>query len=124
VGSGGGYKMNKHLDSRTPKVEPKAYAKRPAGVAGIGSFYGDHVTNKGSSTGFKGEKLDGGRGYSPPVGPTNNVAAVGVGGGRKIYASGSQGQQGQAAPGNPPAVPSEHIIESFGPTYKTPRSWP
>jgi hypothetical protein len=38
VGSGGGYRMNKHVDSRAPKIEPKAYAKRPAGAAGIGSL--------------------------------------------------------------------------------------
>jgi hypothetical protein len=85
-----------------PKMEPKAYAKRPAGAAALGSFYGDHSTNRPGSTGFKGEKLDGGRGYSPPVGPTNNVKAVGVGGGRTVLGCGSQGTHGSPAPGGAP----------------------
>jgi hypothetical protein len=38
---------------------------------------GDHVTNK-DSTGYKGERMERGRGYAPPVGPIDNVAACGV----------------------------------------------
>jgi hypothetical protein len=100
-----------------PKSEPKPYAKRPAGAAALGSFYGDHTTSRPGSSGFKGEKLDGGRGYSPPVGPTNNVAAVGVGGGRQIHRTGSQGMQGQPAPGNPPSK-STDILNQFGPNIR------
>jgi hypothetical protein len=97
----GGIGSNKVTHRTAPKVEPKAYAKRPAGAAGIGSFYGDHTTNRPGSSGFKGEKLDGGRGYSPPVGPTDNVAAVGVGGGRTVSGCGSQGTHGATNPGSP-----------------------
>lgn len=97
---GGGYGSRQHRDVRAPKSEPKPYAKRPAGVAQIGNIVGDHVTNR-DSTGYKGERMDRGRGYSPPVGPTDNVAAVGCGGGRTVYASGSQGTQGSVNPGNP-----------------------
>jgi len=45
---------------------------------------------------------DGRRGYSGPVGPTDNVAAVGVGGGRIVRASGQQGQHGSVVQGKPP----------------------
>jgi hypothetical protein len=113
TGSGGGYHTKQHVDSRAPKTEPKAYAKRPAGAAGIGSFYGDHTTNRPGSSGFRGEKFD----DSPPIGPTNNVAAVGVGGGRDIHKSGSQGMQGRPAPGNPPAQ-GKDILGSYGPESK------
>jgi hypothetical protein len=62
---------------------------------------GDHITHGKSSTGYRGEDLVRGKGYMP-VGPTDNVKAVGVGGGRTNYGqSGSQGCHGQPAPGNP-----------------------
>jgi hypothetical protein len=112
--------MNKHVESRAPKAEPKPYAKRPAGAGQIGLMYGNKVTYQGQATGYTGERLDRGRGYAPPQGPTDNVAACGVGGGRKVYASGSQGTQGSVDPGSPRPVPREHIIESFGPTYRRP----
>jgi hypothetical protein len=109
---------SRHVTHRSaPKVEPKAYAKRPAGAAALGSFYGDHTTNRPGSSGFKGEKLDGGRGYQPPVGPTDNVAAVGVGGGREVMRSGGQGMHGQPAPGNAPAK-STDILSGYGPESK------
>jgi hypothetical protein len=94
-----------------PKVEPKAYAKRPAGTAALGSMYGDHSTNRPGSTGFRGAKLDGGRGYMPPVGPTDNVAACGVGGGRTIYKTGSQDMHGGANPGSPRPNPRHDALE-------------
>jgi hypothetical protein len=57
--------MNKHADYRAPKVEPKPYAKRPAGVAQIGIMYGDKATHGDpKGTGYTGERLDRGRGYS------------------------------------------------------------
>jgi hypothetical protein len=49
-------------------------------------------------------------GYKPPVGPTANVAAVGVGGGRTVYQSGSQAQHGAGV-----RVPPEGQERSFGP---------
>jgi hypothetical protein len=36
------------------------------------------------------DELVRGRGYATPKGPTDNVAAVGVGGGRDVHPSGSQ----------------------------------
>jgi hypothetical protein len=113
TGSGGGIGSNKVTHRNAPKVEPKAYAKRPAGAAALGSFYGDHSTNRPGSSGFRGEKLDGGRGYQNPVGPTsfNNI---GPGKGRQVFASGSQSTHGSVAPGNPPAK-STDILRQFGP---------
>jgi hypothetical protein len=96
----GGLHSKNVVHHRAPKAEPKPYAKRPAGVAQIGNLVGDHVTNR-DSTGYKGERMDRGRGYSPPVGPTDNVAACGVGGGRTIHSCGSQGLQGSVNPGSP-----------------------
>jgi hypothetical protein len=101
-----------------PKVEPKPHAKRPAGTAALGSMYGDHATNRPGSTGFKGEKLDGGRGYSPPVGPTDNVAACGVGGGRTVFKTGSQQQYESGGPEKPSG---REILGSFGPESSRPR---
>jgi hypothetical protein len=95
-----------------PKAEPKAHRVREAGVGQLGQKQGNHITNK-DSTGYRGEKLYGGPGYMPPVGPTNNVAACGVGGGRTVYKTGSQDMHGQAASGNPPAK-STDILSSFG----------
>jgi hypothetical protein len=46
---------------------------------------------------YRGDSVNIGRGYQNPVGPTDNVAAVGVGGGRTVYHCGTQGQQGQVA---------------------------
>jgi hypothetical protein len=79
VGSGGGHGSRPVTHTRAPKVEPKAHSIDPGAVHQIGTsqFLGR-------------EALRDGRGYSPPQGPTDNVAAVGVGGGRTVYKSGSQ----------------------------------
>jgi hypothetical protein len=103
VGSGGGYGSNKQVDSRAPKIEPRAHARNPAAVAQYGQLQGSHVT-RGGESGYRGDPDYVRRGYQPPVGPTDNVAACGVGGGRKVYASGSQGVQGATNPGNPRPV--------------------
>jgi hypothetical protein len=101
TGSGGGYGMNKHRDVRAPKAEPRPRSINPSGVAQLGAHVGDKVTHVPGSTGYRGEPLVRGSGYSPPQGPTDNVAACGVGGGRKVYGSGSQGTQGSVNPGQP-----------------------
>jgi hypothetical protein len=88
-GSGGGLGMNKVKHRSAPKAEPKPKAIRPSGAASIGLSYGSHITGK-SDTSYRGPKFEGGKGYSTPVGPTDNVKAVGVGGGRTIHACGSQ----------------------------------
>ncbi len=47
----------------------------------------------GKSTGYRGEPLDAGRGYHPPVGPTSNMGQ-GPGANRTIHGTGSQAQHG------------------------------
>jgi hypothetical protein len=74
---------------------------------------GSHVT-RGEDSSYRGDPFYRGKGYATPVGPTDNVAAVGVGGGRKVYASGSQGMTGNVAPGNAPAK-NRDILSSYGP---------
>ena len=98
-GSGGGYGSRVVRHVTAPKTEPRPHARNPARVAQYGALVGDHVTNKGS-TGYKGDPDFTRKGYSPPVGPTDNVKAVGVGGGRTIYEQGTQCQTG-TNPGNP-----------------------
>jgi hypothetical protein len=48
------------------------------------------------------------------------VKAVGVGGGRTIYKTGSQDQHGPVAGTSKPK--GRDILSSFGPEYKAPRS--
>jgi hypothetical protein len=73
----------------------------PAAVNQLGAKVGDHITNK-DSTDYRGEELVRGKGYMPPVGPTDNVKAEGAGGGRKLYGQcGTQGTYGAVEPGNP-----------------------
>jgi hypothetical protein len=100
---GGGYGSRPHVERRAPKVEPRSRGQNPSAVAQLGAHIGDHITaeSRPGSVGYRGEELVRGAGYSPPKGPTDNVAACGVGGGRKIYASGSQGTQGSVNPGKP-----------------------
>jgi hypothetical protein len=120
IGSGGGIGMNKHRDVRAPKAEPRARSINPSAVAQLGTHVGDKVTHVKGSTGYRGEPLVRGSGYSPPQGPTDNVAACGVGGGRTLYGqSGSQGMHGQPAPGNAPAK-NHDILNDFGPDYRKP----
>jgi len=119
VGSGGGIGMNKHVESRAPKIEPRPRAVHPGGVGQLGSMQGSHVT-RGEESSYRGDPFYRGKGYATPVGPTDNVAACGVGGGRKVYASGSQGVQGNVAAGNPRPVSDRQIISSYGPDYRRP----
>jgi hypothetical protein len=96
VGSGGGYRMNKHRDVRAPKVEPRAREMRPAGVAQLGQKQGSHSTHEGDSS-YRGERMRGGAGYNNPVGPTN-MALQGPGAGKNaIMPSGSQSCHGPVA---------------------------
>ena len=111
TGSGGGYRMNKHVDSRAPKIEPRAREMRPGGVGQLGQKQGSHVTRHSDSN-YRGEPLRGGRGYEPPGMISDPVKAVGVGGGRTIYASGSQGTQGSVNPGNPAPNPRHDALEN------------
>ena len=101
-GSGGGYGSRVVTHSKAPKVEPRAHARNPGAVAQYGAHVGNHRTAYGGGrTRYKGEPDYTRAGYSPPQGPTDNVKAVGVGGGRTIYASGYQDQHGDVNRGSP-----------------------
>ena len=120
-GTGGGFGSRQHRDVRAPKVEPRPRAVHPGGVGQLGEMQGSHVT-RGEDSSYRGDPFYRGKGYATPVGPTDNVAAVGCGGGRTVYASGSQGTQGATNPGNPRPVPSRHVIESYGPESSRPHN--
>jgi hypothetical protein len=102
TGSGGGYGMSKVRNVRAPKVEPKARAVNPGGVAQLGQKQGNHITDRRSATNYTGDELIRGKGYMPPGMISDPVKAVGVGGGREVMRCGSQGTQGKPASGNPP----------------------
>jgi hypothetical protein len=94
---------SKNVSHRSaPKVEPRPHARNPAAVAQYGAHVGNHRTAFGGGrTRYKGEPDFTRAGYSPPQGPTDNVAAVGVGGGRTIYEHGTQCQTGAPNRGQP-----------------------
>jgi hypothetical protein len=79
---------------------------------------GSHTTNRTDSS-YRGEKLYGGRGYEPPGMISDPVKAVGVGGGRTIYGTGTQSQHGQVA--GKPSPQGREILREYGRDYK-PRS--
>jgi hypothetical protein len=106
--------MNKHRDVRAPKVEPRAYGKSPGGVAQLGAHIGNHVTST-VNTNYKGEALQRGPGYNAPGMITDPVKAVGVGGGRTIYKTGSQCQTGSGGAQKPAG---RDILGSYGPESK------
>jgi hypothetical protein len=118
TGSGGGYRMNKHRDVRAPKVEPRPRAVHPGGVGQLGQSQGSHVT-RGEESNYRGDPFYRGKGYATPVGPSDNVAAVGVAGGRKVYASGSQQQYGSGGPAKPSG---RDILSDYGPESNRPRN--
>lgn len=100
--AGGGINSNKVVHRPHGKTEPRAHAKHPSGVSQLGQRQGDHVTTHGgSATGYRGDPVRAGRGYEPPGMISDPVKAVGVGGGRTIYKTGTQCQTGAANPGNP-----------------------
>ncbi len=113
----GGIGSNKVTHRSAPKAEPRPRAINPSAVHQLGNMLGDHATRKPGSTGYRGEDLVRGKGYSGPIGPTDNVKAVGVGGGRTTYHCGTQDQHGAPATGNAPAK-STDILSQFGPDSK------
>ena len=115
VGSGGGIGSRPVTHVSAPKVEPRAHAKNPGGVAQYGSAIGNKATSVRGETSYRGDPVNIGRGYEPPGMISDPVKAVGVGGGRTVYHCGSQDTHGQTNPGNPRSVPSRHILSSYGP---------
>lgn len=113
-GSGGGLGNRKVTHYAAPKAEPRAQGIRPGHAAQIGASLG----NKAMESGTK--RLDPAvkpkiPGYNP-VGPTDNVRAVGVGGGRTIHHCGTQSQHGPAAGTN--KAQGRDILSDFGSEIK------
>ena len=113
---GGGIKSRTVVHRNAPKIEPRTHAKVPAGVAQYGQMQGRHFTGGGdggrSDSNYHGVNTNAGKGYEPPVGPTDNVAACGVGGGRTVYARGVQGTHGNVNPGKP--TPGGELFPGWG----------
>jgi hypothetical protein len=82
--------MNKVSHRSAPKAEPKAHAMSV-----------ERASQIGATVSFRKPPLQEGKGYEPPYGITDPVKAVGVGGGREIHKSGSQGQHGTPDRGMP-----------------------
>jgi hypothetical protein len=101
IRSGGGITSNKLKQDRLSKAEPRSRAISP-----------EAADQLGQATSFKKPPLDMGRGYQP-VGPTDNVKAVGVGGGRTVMRCGSQNLHGPVNRGHSPAA--RDILSEFGP---------
>jgi hypothetical protein len=95
TGSGGGIGSRPVSHTRAPKAEPKPHSINPKAVSQIGL-----------STVLGRDELRDGKGYATPRGPSDPVAAVGVGGGRTIYKSGGQGTHGSVDRGVPSGMPS------------------
>src|SRR6516164_4284150 len=98
--SGGGLYSRQVVHRPHGKTEPVANKYRPQGVSQWGQAQGTHTTNRTESD-YRGEPKRGGRGYEPPGMISDPVKAVGVGGGRTVHSSGSQGTHGSVSPGNP-----------------------
>jgi hypothetical protein len=89
----------------------------PAGVSQIGSSMGNHVTEVGRKMNPRGavESIYGGPGpvnASAELGNANALRGVGVGGGRTVHRSGSQGQTGPVA--GSPKPQGRDILSGFG----------
>jgi hypothetical protein len=91
----GGLHSKQTVHRPLSKPEPKPHSINPEATAqiGISTFLGR-------------EALRDGKGYATPIGPSDNVAAVGVGGGRTVMKSGSQGTHGSVDRGVPSGMPS------------------
>jgi hypothetical protein len=110
IGTGGA--RSKLVSSKAPKAEPRSRAVNPAYTSQLGAHLGNHATMKGSTGKNPATQMDGGRALGC-VGPTDNVKAVGVGGGRTVSHCGSQGHHGPSAPGNAPPK-NVDILSQYG----------
>jgi hypothetical protein len=112
---GGGIASRNVTHRNAPKAEPRPRAINPSAVNQLGNMLGDKVTHVKGSTGYRGESLVRGKGYSGPIEPTDNVAACGVGGGRDVHKTGSQQQYGS---GGAPKPAGREILGEYGPESK------
>ena len=111
---GGGLYSRQVVHRPHGKTEPVANKYRPQGVSQWGQAQGTHTTNRTESD-YRGEPKRGGRGYEPPGMISDPVKAVGVGGGRTIYKTGSQEQYGSGGAQKPAG---RDILGSYGPESK------
>jgi len=103
---GGGIDSKQVVQRRAPKAEPVPRKVNPAAVSQLGE-----------ALAFKPEPVFVGKGYATPQGPSDNVAAVGVGGGRTLYGqSGTQTTHGPVVGHRPEA--GRDILSQFGPDKK------
>jgi hypothetical protein len=77
--------------ANAPKREPVSNRAAIKGVSQIGQAMGNHITeSRHILKNVPKAVFDGSRGYEPPGMISDPVKAVGVGGGRNIYKTGSQ----------------------------------
>jgi hypothetical protein len=117
---GGGYGSRQHTEVKI-RTGSGSKATRPAGTNMFGAAQGDHVTRKGESTGWKGERLHDPSKNFQPVKFGNevalNVGGGGPGAGREVMRSGAQGTHGSVSPGNAPAK-NKDILNEYGPNIR------
>jgi hypothetical protein len=108
--SGGGLTSSKLVERKYPKAEPIPHAINPAAVSQIGVSVDPRAV----------EKLDAGKGYRTPVGPSSNMGQ-GPGANREVFRSGSQGTHGPVrqgekdyAPDVPASKPGRDILSQYG----------
>jgi hypothetical protein len=110
--SGGG------IESRVVKEKREASREKtqvrgvnPGGVDGLGQS----TTKPSAAT-----PLYGGRSFQPtPFGNEDATRGIGVGGGRRVMRSGSQGTYGAVNPGSSRPGAGKDILSDFGPEKKT-----
>jgi hypothetical protein len=106
--AGGGIASKQVRQSTAYKVEPMAKAVRPAEA--------DHL---GQALAFEPDPLFSGPGYNGPHAGESIPGSLGPGGGRTVMGSGSQGQHGPTAKGEPDrnreAPGSRDILKDYGP---------
>jgi hypothetical protein len=92
----------------------KAFGINAAHVAQYGSALGNHVTEQGSSTKYRGEPRAAATPISVPLGNSlaKNVGRGGPGAGREVFKTGSQ--QGMPTTPQPPSG-GRDILSGFGP---------
>jgi hypothetical protein len=101
--SGGGIQGKNVGHYRDRKAEPVVHAVSPGSVSRLGAKVG---------VGTPHESLYQGKGYSTPIGPSDNMGA-GPGANRMVMRSGSQGQHGSAVSGTARPGANKPIFPGF-----------
>jgi hypothetical protein len=101
---GGGYGSRQHTE-QSVRTGTGSKSARPAGVAQIGTSWGNHVTDRSETSRYSGERLHNDRNFQPVKFGNEvalNVGKGGCGTGRTLYGqAGSQGTHGATNPGSP-----------------------